>query len=132
MEPVLPTADSGVSPIRSKADLRDFVHRAVATIVTILGTYQVAWADANGSVVTAWIPAVLGVVDAALSYGNATDIRRKVIYAVAGIAQLALVAVGVATQEQALLIIGFATATLNSVYASQWTVTTVASGRHAK
>lgn len=115
---------SGFNPFRSLADVRDFVHRAVTGVMMICGTYQVAFADPNGAFAVTWLPAVFGVVDAALSVSNSVDRTRRTIYALAGLGQLVLVGVGWATDTQAAMIAGFVLAALNSVYASQWTATT--------
>ncbi|ABW88428.1 holin [Mycobacterium phage Evanesce] len=114
----------GVNPLRTLEDWRDALHRAVTAILTVAGTYHVAWADPSGAFVLTWLPALLGVGDALLSTGNANDRRRRTIYAAAAVAQIALYAFGLASEEQAAIIIGYVVGALNSVYASQYTPTT--------
>jgi len=114
---------SGINPIRTLDDWRDLLHRTVTAVCLVLGTSHVAGFDTNGLIVVVVVPAILGVIDAAVSYANATDTGRRLVYAVLGGAQAILAGVGFAVESLPMMIVGVATAVVNSVYASQWTAT---------
>lgn len=111
----------GVWPLKAKSDWRDFIHNVVAWVALIVGSYVVGFE--NSPLMVLWIPAVLGVLDAIFAYVNSVDGQRRVAYAVGGVAQLALMAVGVATEQQAVMIVSLAVTVVTSFLASKFTPT---------
>lgn len=124
--PPLPPAAPGLNPLRKAADWRDLFHRIVTAVLVVLGTAQVAWADPRALLAAVIIPGVLGIVDAAISFSQADDGGRRIVYAVLGLGQAVVSFVGYATDSVPVVVVGIAAAVVNSVYASQFTVTTPA------
>lgn len=117
MLPVLP--DPGVWPLKSPADWRDALHKFVAALALIAGSYHLL--EAGDPILVVWIPAVLGIVDAIFARANSTDGNRRIVYAVGALAQLVLVAVGWATANQAMEVVGLAMTVITSAFASAFT-----------
>lgn len=125
--PVLP--ESGVWPLKTAADFRDALHRLVAALTLVAGSYHVL--DANSPILVVWVPAVLGIVDAIVARQNSVDGSRRIVYAAGALLQLILVAVGVATDQQAVLIVGLVVTVVISTFASAFTVTSPIVGENA-
>ncbi|WP_431231461.1 hypothetical protein ACQ856_18035 [Mycolicibacterium psychrotolerans] len=121
----------GVNPLRTAADWRDLLHRIVTAVLVVFGTAQVAWADPKGLIVAVAVPAVLGIVDAAVSFANSNDGGRRLVYAVLGAGQAIVAGIGYAADSTPVLIVGLAAAVVNSVYASQFTATSPVSAAPA-
>lgn len=115
--------EPGVNPLRTPSDWRDLFHRVVTAVMLVLGSAQIAWADPRAILAAVIIPGVLGIIDAAISFANANDGGRRVVYAVLGLAQAVVQFVGYATDSWQTVVVGIAAAVVNSVYASQFTAT---------
>lgn len=113
----------GVNPLRTIDDWRDLLHRLVTAVMLVFGTAQIAWADPRGLIAVVVIPAVLGVVDAVVSFVHSNDGGRRIVFAVLGGAQAIVAAIGYSVGSTPVLLVGLAAAVVNSVYASQYTAT---------
>lgn len=86
----VPVVASGFLPIKTLADFRlvfhAFVLAAVPLLVTLFGVGQ--------SSVAGWAAVALAAADAILSFTNTADGIRELIYAIGGVAQTVLLAVG--------------------------------------
>lgn len=108
--------ESGLKPIKTWADARLALHSVTLAVVPLL----VVLFGVNGSAVLGWVALVFAAVDAITSFTNTYDGVRKFIYVVGGIAQSALLAVGVAADNELSLKVGavitFATALVAVFY----------------
>ena len=106
----------------TKPDIRQFVHGLVMVWVPVLAVLGVASEDN----LLYWVGLGLGVFDALiLAFPNTADKLRAVTYAVGALAQAALIAFGVLTQTQVVVLIGAAVSSVVSFVAFRYTPSSV-------
>ena len=109
--------EPGVAILRTKADLRDLLHRVTFGLVPFLVGHAVFTQDFANM----WIPLILQAVDPLFSAYNAAEKARRIIYVVGFIAQTALGLYGWLQADVAALVVGAAVTVVTSLIASKFT-----------
>lgn len=109
--------ESGFRPLKTKEDWRLFFHAAVAALVPLL---VVLWGVSEQGVL-GYTAAGLAAADAVLSFTNTSDGVRRVIYAIGGVAQTVLLAVGNWAESDVTLKVGAVVTFLTALVAIFYT-----------